>query len=291
MRWRFWKASRSAYCSRRDIDGISARRYRVSGLAYGGHVLQMRVNFLIAGTQKGGTSALDLYLREQPQICMADHKEVHFFDRDRYFPEGTGPDYSFYHQFFSPRAPDRVVGECTPVYMYWRDAPRRIWQYNPDMKLIFILRNPIFRAFSHWNMQRQKTRDLLPFWLAIRTESERCRDVLPLQSKVFSYIDRGLYFQQLQRCWAHFPKTQTLVLRCEELKTSPRDALNKVCSFLGVEMLDVVQEKDVNSRPYVNSMAKSDWLYLRGIFEPDIRALEGALEWDCTDWLTEPYFD
>jgi hypothetical protein len=255
-----------------------------------GHALQMRVNFLIAGTQKGGTSALDLYLREHPQICMADGKEVHFFDRDRYFPEGASPDYSFYHHSFSPRAPDLVVGEATPVYMYWRDAPRRIRQYNPDMKLVFILRNPMFRAFSHWNMQRQKMRDLLPFWLAIRTESERCRDALPRQSKVFSYIDRGLYFQQLQRYWAHFVKAQTLVLRCEELKASPKDAVNKVCALLGVSPVDTVQERNVNSRPYLQTMQRSDWLYLKGIFEPDIRALEAALGWDCADWLTEPDF-
>ena len=247
-----------------------------------------RVDFLIAGTQKGGTSALDLYLREHPEICMAERKEVHFFDRDRYFPEDTGPDYSFYHQFFSPRASDLVIGESTPVYMYWRDAPMRIRQYNPNMKLIFILRNPMFRAFSHWNMQRQKLRELLPFWLAIRTEAERCRDVSPRQHKIFSYVDRGLYFQQLQRYWAYFPKTQTLVLRCEELKAAPTDAVNKVCAFLGLSSVNSVEGRRVNSRPYLQVMQRSDWLYLKSIFEPDIRALEAALGWDCTDWLSEP---
>jgi Sulfotransferase domain len=80
------------------------------------------------------------------------------------------------------------------------------------MKLIFVLRNPMSRAFSHWNMQRQKLRDLLPFWLAIRTEPERCREASPRQNKAYSYVDRGLYFQQLERYWEHFPKAQTLVL-------------------------------------------------------------------------------
>jgi hypothetical protein len=143
-------------------------------------------------------------------------QEVHFFDRARNFPEGTGPDYSIITSSFR-RAHRTCRREATP-YMYWRD-PQGASANSPDMKLIFVLRNPMFRAFSHWNMQRQKMRDLLPFWLAIRTESERCRDVLPSQSKVFSYIDRGLYFQQLERYWAHFSKSQTLVLRCEELKT------------------------------------------------------------------------
>jgi len=80
------------------------------------------------------------------------------------------------------------------------------------------------------------------------------------------------------------------VLRCEELKASPKDAVNKVCALLGVSPVDTVQEKNVNSRPYLQTMQRSDWLYLKGIFEPDIRALEAALGWDCTDWLTEPDF-
>ena len=63
----------------------------------------MIVNFIICGVQKGGTSALDAYLREHPEICMANEKEVHFFDNEAYFVDGK-PDYSKYHSSFSPRS-------------------------------------------------------------------------------------------------------------------------------------------------------------------------------------------
>jgi hypothetical protein len=66
--------------------------------------------------------------------------------------------------------------------------------------------------------------------------------------------------------------------------------LDKVCAFPGVDRFDTIEARDVNSRPYTSSMAKSDWLHLRNVFEPDIRALEAALGWDCTKWLSEPDF-
>ncbi len=80
------------------------------------------VNFAICGTQKGGTSALDTYLRGHPEICMADRKEVHFFDNEAAFATGK-PDYSRYHSFFSPNDTQRILGESTPIYMYWKPAP------------------------------------------------------------------------------------------------------------------------------------------------------------------------
>jgi hypothetical protein len=60
-----------------------------------------KVSFLIAGTQKGGTSALDYYLRGHPQRCMADKKEVHFFDNEDYFAD-EAPNYAAYRSFFKP---------------------------------------------------------------------------------------------------------------------------------------------------------------------------------------------
>jgi hypothetical protein len=163
------------------------------------------IDFIICGTQKGGTSALDAYLREHPEICMADHKEVHFFDNEDNFSRSK-PDYSKYHSHFSPKTTHNIVGEATPIYMYWNDAPRRIWEYNPNVKLIVLLRNPIERAYSHWNMERQRNVENLSFWDAIQNEKERCRETLPLQHRLYSYVDRGFYLGQIRRLWAFFWK-------------------------------------------------------------------------------------
>src|SRR6266699_1200631 len=70
----------------------------------------MRVDFVIGGTQKGGTSALDSFLRQHPEICMPEtRKELHFFDR-----EADDTDYKKYHANFKPKPEHRVIGEGNP---------------------------------------------------------------------------------------------------------------------------------------------------------------------------------
>lgn len=243
------------------------------------------VGFVICGTQKGGTTALDAYLREHPEVCMAVRKEVHYFDNEEYFSNGK-PDYSKYHAFFSPKKTHKVLGEATPIYMYWNESPKRILQYNPEMKIIIILRNPIERAYSHWNMERSRNADNLPFRDAIETEIERCREALPYQHRVFSYIDRGHYLDQLRKIWACFPREQVLILKNEYLKLSPNGTLNQVADFLGIAQFNKIEGKDVHSRPYVSSMSKEERNFLKSIFDPEIKQLEAELQWDCSDWLS-----
>ena len=85
-------------------------------------------------------------------------KELHFFDRDA---ENT--DYKKYHANFKPKPQHRVIGEASPIYMYWETAPYRIWKYNPKMKWILVLRNPVERAFSAWNMETKRGKEKLSF--------------------------------------------------------------------------------------------------------------------------------
>lgn len=245
-----------------------------------------RVGFLICGTQKGGTTALDEYLREHPQICMADKKEVHFFDDESHFLKGK-PDYSKYHSFFSPIKSHKLMGEATPIYMYWNDAPRRIWDYNPNMKLVVLLRNPIERAYSHWNMSQSRGADHLSFLNAIEHEHDRCREALSLQHRFGSYIDRGFYLDQLRRLWQYFPTNQVLVLKNEYLKEQPNNALQDICNFLGVDQFESVEAKNDHSLPYKTKMSEKERACLQSIFESEIKELEQALNWDCNDWLTK----
>ncbi len=252
----------------------------------GSHCNDRLVNFLICGTQKGGTSALDSYLRDHPEICMAIQKEVHFFDNETLFLNGS-PDYSQYHAYFRPEASHRVAGEATPIYMYWHNSPRRIWEYNQNMKLIVVLRNPVDRAYSHWNMERSRNAESLPFWDAIQKEELRCKEALPYQHRVYSYIDRGFYLEQLRRLWCYFSRDNVLVLKHEYLKDHPVECLKDVCDFLEVNHFNTVNPKEVHTLPYLSKMSDKEKEYLRFIFEHEIRGIERALGWDCSDWLSE----
>lgn len=248
--------------------------------------MRSKINFIICGTQKGGSSALDAYLREHPAICMADQKEVHYFDNDEHFMSDT-PDYSIYHSSFIPTDEHLLLGESTPIYMYWYDSPRRIWQYNPDIKLIAILRNPIDRAYSHWNMERDRCAEKLSFLEAIRSEPTRCRTALPYQHRIYSYIDRGYYLEQLRRLWTFFPKEQLLILKNEDLREKPQETLQYICQFLGIDGSPLlnIKSKEVHSRPYTSQMSNVEKEYLKNIYEHEILSLEKVLGWDCSNWL------
>jgi len=243
-----------------------------------------KVDFIVCGTQKGGTTALNAYFKEHAEICMACIKEVHYFDRDKYFANGK-PNYAKYHSFFAPNKSHTIIGEATPIYMYWEQAPKRIFDYRPDIKIILILRNPIERAYSHWNMERSNKKDSLSFSEAIRNESQRCKEAHPSQHRLFSYIDRGHYLDQIKRIWKYFPKEQVLILKNEDLKSKPNETLASISDFLGIANFKNVENKDVHSTPYVSKLSSEDRDYLRGIFEPGIKQLEKELNWDCSDWL------
>src|SRR5260370_346019 len=130
------------------------------------------LDFIVAGAQKSGTTALHYFLKKHPQIALPDRHEMHFFDDEEIFSQPV--DYELLHRHFRKRPvrllPVRsanrtdssrgelgpIVGELTPSYLYWKPAMERIRNYNPQIKLIILLRNPIDRAFAHWNMQRIK---------------------------------------------------------------------------------------------------------------------------------------
>ncbi|PYL59608.1 MAG: sulfotransferase, partial [Verrucomicrobia bacterium] len=150
-----------------------------------------RLDFILAGAQKSGTTALHYFLSKHPNITMGDQQEMHFFDNDALFISGV--DYEKLHEHYLPLAPSTIAGDCTPSYIYYEPVAERIWKYNPKIKLLIILRNPVDRAFAHWNMQRFKGREPLDFFDAVREEQVRIAGAPPTEARRFAYVDRGLY--------------------------------------------------------------------------------------------------
>ncbi|TLU67308.1 sulfotransferase domain-containing protein [Thalassotalea litorea] len=243
-----------------------------------------KVNFIIAGTQKGGTTALDFYLRQHPGIAMASKKEVHFFDRDDRYQRWRN--IAYYHKHFNFSNKEKIVGEATPSYMYSSDAIERIYQYNPEIKLIAVLRNPIDRAFSHWNMTRLNKFEPLSFSQAITKEQVRCRRHLPGICQRYSYIDRGFYTEQIRRMRRYFDDTQLLFIRHESLKQNPAETLHRVTEFLQVSPFPAIQPKDIHSKPYDTKMSEVERARLNELYYYEIKQLERMLNWDCSAWLT-----
>jgi hypothetical protein len=244
----------------------------------------VKVGFLVAGVQKAGTTALDAYLREHPELCLPAKKELHFFDTNRHFA-AEPVDYGPYHAAFSPGPQHRLLGEVTPAYLYWPKAAERIARYNPAMKLIVVLRNPVTRAYSHWNMSRKVRGETLDFLDALRAEPERRRQLPLKEAKRYTYIDRGFYTQQLQRLWRHFPVGQTLVFKSEELNAEPNAVLDRIAVFLDIAPFPPIAPKTVAARKYDEKMNEAEKRYLIGVYAQEIHELERMLGWDCSAWL------
>jgi len=251
-----------------------------------------RVAFLIGGAQKAGTTALHRYLCHHPQLFLPAAKELHFFDDETLNWSqlggrwGWGRDfYRNYHRHFRQASHQQLWGEATPIYMYWWPSIERIWRYNPALKLVLVLRNPITRAYSHWNMERSRHAESLDFQQAIEQEQQRCRIALPLQHRVYSYLDRGYYSSQLRRIWRFFPPQQTLVLKHEQLLNEPAETLTRVCEYLGVGAMAFKGNEQHHARPYEEAMPERARQWLGNHFEPEIRQLEQLVGWNCSDWM------
>lgn len=246
--------------------------------------MKRKVDFVIAGAMKSGTTALHSYLRQHPDIGMADIKEVRFFDDDKNF-QRRKPSYASYHFHFWDVRSRKVLGESTPMYMYWQKTPGRLWQYNPGLKIIIILRNPLDRAYSHWNMNRHLKKEARSFWNALHFEKEQFSKKPDEQYQGFAYVGRGFYVEQLQRIWTFFPKGQTLVLRSEDVKENPRKTLDGVCHFLEIRPLDQIGKEEGYVLSYDSPMSEREREFLRDALRPEMKKLEKLLGWDCSNWL------
>ena len=133
---------------------------------------------------------------------------------------------------------------------------RRIYDYNPDMKLIAILRNPIDRAFSNWNMEKQRKRETRTFLDSIKYEIENIDNIK--QSRTFSYLQRGFYSKQINRILKLFKKDQLLCIKNENLRNEPNLVLNKISNFLNITKFKNIEKINIHSRFYHNILTKNE---------------------------------
>jgi hypothetical protein len=187
-------------------------------------------NFLICGAQKAGTTSLYAYLKTHPEVFMPKTKEIHFFDL--YYDRGL----SWYlAQFRKKRAVEaRAIGEASPSYMFFEDVPGRIHQQFPNMKLVFVLRNPVERAYAHYWHEVMLGYEKLSFREAISAEQERLTNGDTYEMRHFSYKERGKYITQIRRFLQYFPERNILVLLSGDLRRSTLETLARVCRFLEI---------------------------------------------------------
>ena len=277
---------------RNDTDSASdketaARRTPSKGSASRGFSLTPRrierVDFIVAGVQKAGTTALHYFLAKHPHIALPRDQALHFFDQEKNF-QGE-PNYETLHNNFDAGWRWRIAGEVTADYVYYTPALSRIARYNPAMKLIISLRNPTDRAFSHWNMRRAKGREPLDFLDAIKLDRAQ---ITAGELRGNAHVERGFYSPQLERVFELFPRDQVLMIKYEDFRKDYSRTLDEVFDFLGVERLPNLKNAEQNAGPYQRKMTAEERAEVSAIFSEDISRLEELLGWDCSDWRAKP---
>jgi len=240
-----------------------------------------KVDFVVAGAQKSGTRALGRFLSQHPDITLVHgpHTEPHFFDRKKFFRDV--PDYDLYHSWIATEDREKTTGDITPIYLYWKPAIPRIYAYNPKMKFIVLLRNPVNRVYSQWVMQNERGKE--PYGFSAALLMEPFRWMRYGQHWHFSYLQRSFYSKQIKRLYAYFPNEQCLILKTEELRLKHHATMRKIYEFLGVSSDETTEPEIINSRDY-EPMPPAVRRALSLLYDHEMRSLEKLLEWDCQDW-------
>jgi Sulfotransferase domain len=209
--------------------------------------LRMLPSYLIIGAQRAGTTSLHRYLVQHPAVrTLLRTKGVHFFDTNygrgmawyaSRFPTRT---YAWYVR--RRRGMEAITGEASPYYLFHPHVPARVAEHLPGAKLIVLLRDPVVRAYSHFQHETARGFETLGFEEAIDAEPARLAGELermraePLYNSFahqhHSYLSRGLYADQLAAWRSRFPDEQLLVLGSERFFAEPARTFARVLEFL-----------------------------------------------------------
>ena len=211
-------------------------------------------SFVCVGAQKSGTTALHHHLSRHPGIFLPHVKETHFFDDGHgEWHLGLG---HYLKKYFSAVPENALAGEIDPEYLFFPEVPERLANFFPRARLIFVFREPVSRAFSHYWMTVRRGREKLSFPDALAAEPERMRGDHLSQSD-FSYASRGLYATQVERYLNYFPREQMLFLLSEDLKREPESNLARVYKFLDLPSIPFQSISDEESHQAYMPISKS----------------------------------
>jgi hypothetical protein len=235
-------------------------------------------DYLIIGETKCGTTSLYNYLIKHPRIRDSygngdkvdpsyATKEIRFFDR--YYYKGI----NWYRKCFPATNNGEITGEGTPMYMYRAMALYRIYKHLPDAKFVVLLRNPIDRLFSNYQHYYKYVSGWANKYTDFEAYLNKCTD------PDYFMIDKGIYFQSLQRWFQFFPKEQFYIDTSENLRNNPQSVYSNILEFLGVEDYKLESYSYYRENEY-NDMRKETRQMLRDFYQPYNEKLYSLLKMD-----------
>ncbi|MEM7491940.1 MAG: sulfotransferase [Pseudomonadota bacterium] len=248
--------------------------------------MQRPLDFAIIGAQKASTTALAAYLNQSEDLYLPPKKETHFFKR-QLAPEGPSHRNIAALDRFFKGAPDRaLLGDATPIYLYWPYSLDLLKAHNPDIKLIISLRHPVLRAYSGWSMERRREREPLSFSDAIRAGRERVSSSPFGVHHVYSYVERGFYAEQLAKLFALFDEDQVFIMRSDQV-VADDPKMRELCKFLGLDdiVFTPITQNIHQSSLRNDTFLTADFDYLQALYLDDLSSLKTMVNIDITDWI------
>lgn len=182
----------------------------------------MKPDFIVIGAARSGTTSLYKHLDEHPNVFMSSIKELNFFSNEKYWNKG----FTWYESNFSKASKNQIIGEISPSYTkapFTEDVVKRIADYAPHIKLIYIVRNPIDRFLSHYL-----------HYIHVGYENRPISDVIKSLDTT-SYAAQSLYYFQLTKYLERFNRDQILVLSFDDLKKNSDATIKSIYGFVGVD--------------------------------------------------------
>ncbi len=197
--------------------------------------------FIVVGTARAGTTALNNYLHQHPQIFLPAQKEPCFFcfaGKKLKYKKGK---FAFaitekakYQGLFKDARAGQITGEISTPYLFLHEQTiNNIKRYHSDpesLRIIIILRNPVDRAYSQYLWKVRDGREELSFEDALKQEKKRMEENYSFD---YFYAHRGLYFWQVKNYLENFKSVKIILF--EKLRTDFESTMADLCNFLGVD--------------------------------------------------------
>lgn len=240
----------------------------------------MLPNFICPGAARAATTTLYYLLIQHPQIYLPKIKETRFFAID--YDKGL----SWYEsRYYSTASREIAIGDISPVYLVHEKCPERIFKsLGPAVKFIFMLRNPIERAISHYSLLKRMQIEDLPLAAALKSDSRPEKSLQHFRHEyALQYLKESSYSQHIKRYLQYFRRDNIKFIIFEEFTRNIEDHLVDITSFLGVQSrfqfnLDLYQNQNFSSRHATLSR-----LFYRNPFAQKIRTLIQM----NTNWKTQ----
>lgn len=197
-------------------------------------------DYLIIGAEKAGTTSVQNYILQHPDVVAPQRKEIQYFSR--YFYKSW--DWYRAHFPLRSRLEGRITGEASPYYIYHPLAAERIHGMLPRVKIIALVREPLGRSVSQYYHEVSKRREKLSLPDAFAAEEQRIEGelermrsplYLPFNHEHYSYIRKSVYVDQLRPYFRVFPREQILVIQSERLFRDTPAVVRELYGFLGID--------------------------------------------------------